>query len=140
METPKEIIDNVIYSIDWRKVKTFHTRLGIKWVYETKDGDIERIPTVSELREDLRQLLNHMIAENITYISYGNWVIFWDKEDNTSVGDVRVIFRLADFSFEAGSQRERLDAALIKALDNEDYEYAAQIRDQLKKENKINGK
>lgn len=133
METPREIINNVIYSIDWRKVKTFHTRLGIKWVFETKSGDTERVPSVSELREDLRQILNHMVSENITYISYGNWVIFWDKEEGETVGDVRVIFRLADFSFESGTQKERLESALLKAIDNEDYEYAAQIRDELKK-------
>ena len=133
METPREIISNVIYSIDWRKIKTFHTRLGIRWVYETKSGDVERIPTVSELREDLRQILNHMVLENINYISYGNWVIFWDKEDDKTVGDVRVIFRLADFVFETDDEKERLELALSKAIDDEDYEYAAQIRDKLKK-------
>lgn len=140
MKTPKNLIDNVIYSIDWKKIKTFHTRLGIKWVYESKDGEIERIPNVAELRGDLRQILNHMVTEDITYISYGNWVIFWDKEENTTIGDIRVIFRLADFVFESGSQKERLEAALSKAIDDEDYEYAAQIRDELKKENQINGK
>ena len=133
METPREIISNVIYSIDWRKIKTFHTRLGIRWVYETKSGDVERIPTVSELREDIRQILNHMVLENINYISYGNWVIFWDKEDDKTVGDVRVIFRLADFVFETDDEKERLELALSKAIDDEDYEYAAQIRDKLKK-------
>jgi len=134
MVTPDKLITGVILSINWKSIKAFHKKLGIYWIFEKEDGEtIERIPTVSELKEDLKQILGHMHNESITYISYGNWVIFWDIEDN-GAGDIRVIFRLADFIIENGTAKERLEIALNKAIEDEDYESAAILRDKLKKE------
>jgi hypothetical protein len=74
-----------------------------------------------------------MLLENLNYISYGSWIIFWDREDS-SIGDIRVIFRLAEFVFEEDKKsRGALEKALEKAVEKEDYEYAAEIRDALNK-------
>jgi hypothetical protein len=134
MVAPDKLIIAVILSINWKNIKSFHKKLGITWIFENKDGEeYERVPTVPELKEDLKQILKHMHTEGITYISYGNWVIFWDM-DNDEAGDIRVIFRIADFVIENGNTRERLELALSKAIEDEDYEAAAIIRDELKKE------
>ncbi len=134
MVAPDKLITAVILSISWKNIKAFHKKLGITWIFENKEGEeYERVPSVPELKEDLKQILKHMHTEGITYISYGNWVIFWDM-DNEEAGDIRVIFRIADFVIENGTTRERLELALSKAIEDEDYESAARIRDELKKE------
>ena len=136
MVVPDKMIKAIMLSINWKSIKAFHKKLGISWVFENPDGEeYERIPTVPELKEDLKQILVHMHNEKITYLSYGNWVIFWDM-DNDEAGDMRVIFRIADFVIENGTTRERLEMALSKAIEDEDYEAAAIIRDELKKESK----
>lgn len=136
MITPDKIIMSVILSVNWKSIKAFHKKLGITWIFENDNGDIiERIPTVGELKDDLKKILTHMNLEEITYISYGNWVIFWDM-DNHEAGDIRVIFRLADFIVENGNTQERLELALANAIESEDYESAAMLRDKLKKEKK----
>jgi hypothetical protein len=76
-----------------------------------------------------------MLDQDINYISYGSWIIFWDREEG-ELGDIRVIFRLADFIFEEDkTSAENLQEKLRHAVETEDYEYAAIIRDELK--NKI---
>jgi hypothetical protein len=138
MNTVHTLIESVIHSIDWRRIKSFHKKLGIKWVFEFNEQKIERLPTVSELRGDLRNMLEHMYSEKLTYISYGNWIIFWDALHKEN-GDIRVIFRLSDYVFE-NHAKENLELALDKAIENEDYEYAAMIRDEINKEKQLNGK
>jgi hypothetical protein len=134
MVAPDKLITAVILSINWKNIKAFHKKLGITWIFEDIDGkEYERVPSVPELKEDLKQILKHMHTEGITYISYGNWVIFWDMDDEEA-GDIRVIFRIADFVIENGTTQERLELALSKAIEDEDYESAARIRDELKKE------
>lgn len=136
MNSTKNLIDSVIYSIDWRKIKSFHVKLGIKWTFEFDKQQSERIPTVSELRDDLSKILEHMYERKLQYISYGNWVIFWENHSDNSNGDIRVIFRLADFLFESTEpeSKESLESALAKAIESEDYEHAAKIRDVINKE------
>jgi hypothetical protein len=62
--------------------------------------------------------------------------VFWDREKND---DIRVIFRLADFSFEDSAANEDLENALKKALDSEDYEHAALLRDEINNKKKNAG-
>ena len=81
-----------------------------------------------------------MYNEKLTYISYGNWVIFWENQEDTKIGDIRIVFRLADFVFESSNTRERLETALNQAIENENYEYAAKLRDEINKEKQTNGK
>jgi hypothetical protein len=125
MKDVKQAINRVISTIDWRKIKSFHTKLGIKWQYEFDKEIIHKVPTVPELKAELTSILYHMATESLDYLSYGNWVIFWEDQD------IRVIFRLADFSFEGDHTKETLMEALQRAVEMEDYEYAAVIRDEI---------
>lgn len=135
MDVYNKAIDRVIGMIDWRKIKGYHKKLGINWEFNHDKETVRRIPNVSELKSELKSLLNHVREENLSYISHGSWVIFWDREC-TGIGDIRVIFRIADFHFEENkSSHESLEVALKKALEKEDYEYAAILRDTLHKKN-----
>ena len=92
------------------------------------DNIAEELQNLSELIS----ILFSFMHQDINYISYGSWIVFWERESGT-LGDVRVIFRLVDFVFEedkksAASLQERLN----QAVEMEDYEYAAIIRDEIK--------
>lgn len=135
MKNRELYIDKVVRSIDWRKIKSYYRKLGIRWEYQEDKETVHRTPTVSELKDDFRSLLSHMLDQDINYISYGSWIIFWEREDG-GLGDIRVIFRLADFVFEEDkTSAENLQEKLRNAVEREDYEYAAIIRDEIK--NKI---
>jgi len=129
-------ISRIINAIDWRKIKGYHKKLGILWEFNDDKQIIRRVPTIRELQDEFRSIVSHMNEQNINYISYGNWVVFWDR-DSGSIGDIRVIFRLVDFHFEENrNSRESLEEALRKAVEKEDYEYAAILRDTLRKKHK----
>lgn len=132
MKNRTQYIEKVIRSIDWRKIKSYYRKLGIHWEYQEDKELIKRSPSVADLKEDFRSILSHMLDQDISYISYGSWIVFWERE-NDELGDIRVIFRLADFIFEedkksAASLQEKLNLA----VEQEDYEYAAVIRDEIK--------
>jgi len=130
MKNYKQAIGKVIESIDWKKIKSYHAKLGIQWEYEIDKEIVKKVPSIPELRDELSSILNHMAEEQLDYISYGSWIVFWDVE---SSHEIRVIFRLADFSFEDSVKpnREKLEVDLQKAVESEDYEYAAVIRDEI---------
>jgi hypothetical protein len=133
MDPYRHAFEKVIQSINWQKIKTYHKKLDIRWEIENDKEILKKIPSVNELRQDLRSIFDHMLTEDLSYISYGNWIIFWDREDGLS-GDIRVIFRLADFVFEEDKKsRHSLEKSLELAIEKEDYEYAAEIRDALNK-------
>jgi hypothetical protein len=132
MKNREHYIEKVIHSIDWRKIKSYYRKLGILWEYDEDKEIVKRIPSVADLRDDFRSILSHMLDQDIDYISYGSWIIFWEREGN-SLGDIRVIFRLADFIFEEDKKTaESLEEKLRLAVEKEDYEYAAVIRDEIK--------
>ena len=132
MKNREHYIEKVIHSIDWRKIKSYYRKLGILWEYDEDKEIVKRIPSVADLRDDFRSILSHMLDQDIDYISYGSWIIFWEREAN-SLGDIRVIFRLADFIFEEDKKTaESLEEKLRLAVEKEDYEYAAVIRDEIK--------
>lgn len=136
MDLINKAINRVIGMIDWTKIKSYHKKLGIVWEFNYDKECVRRTPNIPELKEELISLLNHMNEEDLNYISHGNWVVFWDKE-NSSIGDIRVIFRIVDFHFEENKEsREVLEAALQQAIEREDYEYAAILRDSLHKKEK----
>ena len=128
-----DIVSRVINAIDWRKIKGYHKKLGIFWEVEHDKEIIKRLPTVAELKSELRSLIEHVLDEDLPYISHGSWVIFFDNEGG-GLGDIRVIFRLADFHFEENKESiENLRVALDRAVETEDYEKAALIRDAILK-------
>ena len=145
MDTFSKTINQVIKSIDWVRIKSIHKKLNILWEFEDDKQTVSRVPTVSELKDEFRFLVQHMNENDLDYVSYENWVVFWEKEDDQPFGSLRAVFRLLDYSFTESeetiieseeSPSEDLDAELKIALDNEDYEYAAVIRDELKKKQK----
>jgi len=125
--------ERVIQSIDWRKIKSYHKNNNILWEIDDDKETLKRLPSVAELRDELRSIFSHMISEDLHYISHGSWIIFWDREDSV-IGDIRVIFRLAEFVFEEDKKsKQALEKALEKAVESEDYENAAVLRDALNK-------
>lgn len=125
--------EKVIQSVNWRKIKSYYKKLDIYWEVETDKEIAKRIPSVDELRQELRSIFEHMLEQNLNYISYGHWIIFWDREEG-DVGNIRAIFRLADFIFEEDKKsRKSLEKALALAIEKEEYEYAAELRDALNK-------
>jgi hypothetical protein len=140
MDLYKEAFERVIQNINWRKIKSYHKKLNILWEFTEENELVMRVPYVSELREELKSIFEHMLSEDLNYISYGSWIIFWDREDSVS-GNIRVIFRLADFIFEEDKKnRQSLEKALAKAIEKEDYEYAAELRDALNKKESENNR
>jgi len=140
MKTQAEAITKILQTIDWRKIKSYHKKLNILWEYP--EEGIERLPTTAELRGELRSIIEHMMHEDLSYISHGCWIVFWDRED-AAVGDLRVIFRLVDFLFEENrDSRESMEEALKRAVEREDYEQAAHLRDAIlekKKKERVDG-
>jgi hypothetical protein len=125
-------IDKVVRTIDWRKIKSYYRKLGIHWEYQEGDETRRKTPSIADLKEDFKSLLSHMLVQDIGYISYGSWIVFWDREEE-DLGDIRVIFRLADFVFEEDKKSYlSLEERLNKAVEREDYEYAAIIRDEIR--------
>jgi hypothetical protein len=132
MKNRAQYIEKVIHSIDWRKIKSYYRKLGIRWEYQEDKETVQRTPSVADLKDDFRSILSHMLDQEINYISYGSWIVFWDREDG-ALGDIRVIFRLADFVFEEDKKSaQSLEERLRNAVEREDYEYAAVIRDEIK--------
>ena len=128
--------EKVIQSINWQKIKSYHKNNNILWEIEDDKVTHKRLPSVAELRDELRSIFAHMISEDLHYISYGSWIIFWEREDDNA-GDIRVIFRLAEFVFEEDTKsKQALEKALAKAVESEDYENAAVLRDALVKKEK----
>ena len=132
MTTHEQTINRVLSTINWKKIKSYHIKLGIKWEFEEDKQTVKRCPTIPELKAELQSLLSHMVTSNLEYISYANWVVFWER---SSGEDLRVIFRLVDYILNepagSGSQKENLDELLKKAIEREDYEVAAALRDQI---------
>jgi len=136
MKQEKSSISRVLASIDWRRIKAYHAKLGITWEYNVRDEIVYRIPTIPELKGEMQSILQHMIDGSLDYISYGNWIVFWDIQDD---GGVRVVFRLADFSFNITEDSEAsLEENLRNAIESENYEYAAVIRDKINRVNNAN--
>jgi len=133
MDVYNTAIIRIIGMINWKKIKGYHKKLGILWEFPYDKETVRRTPSISELKDELKSLLKHVYQENLEYISHGSWIIFWDRS-TTGIGDIRVIFRLVDFHFEENtSSKESLTESLKKALEKEDYEYAAILRDSLYK-------
>jgi hypothetical protein len=140
-------IDIIISKIDWSTIRKYHKKLDIFWEVENKDGEKTlRIPAEKDLKEELRSILQYMAEERMEYLSYGNWIIYWNIEtvtnDDRLLGEIRVIFRISDYTFTdnpeshkqfqkniSGLDASNLESLLENALKEEDYENAAIIRD-----------
>ncbi len=140
-------IDLVIDKIDWSVIRKYHKKLDIFWEFDNKDGGKTlKIPSEKDLKEELRSILQYMLEEKMEYLSYGNWIIFWNVEsvfkEERLLGEIRVVFRISDYTFTDNSDshiqfqkeitdldKSKLEKLLETALKEEDYENAAFIRD-----------
>ena len=142
----ERMIQEVIRIINWNRIKYFHQVFGIKWQFEEKEGHIvERFPTISELKEELRSLLKFAIENNSKTLDYGNWLIFWKDEEaahkeGLNSARLEAIFSLEEtFVIDNSSDEDAvkiLESKLEEALKEEKYEEAARIRDRIRERRK----
>ena len=71
MKSQDLYIDKVVRTIDWKKIKSYYRKLGIQWEYQEGEDTLRKTPTANDLKEDFKSLLNHMLVQDINYISYG---------------------------------------------------------------------
>jgi hypothetical protein len=138
----EKMLQEVVKSINWNRIKYFHQVFKIKWQFEEKDGHIaERFPTIAELKEELRALLRFAITKNTKNLDYGNWLIFWTDEEAAAreglhSARLEAIFSLEEtFVIDNSSDNDAvkiLESKLDEALKLERYEEAARIRDKIK--------
>jgi excinuclease UvrABC nuclease subunit len=138
----EKMVQEVVKTINWNRIKYFHQVFGIKWQFEEKDGHIiERFPTIAELKEELRSLLKFAINQNTKSLDYGNWLIFWTDEaaaerEGMSSARLEAIFSLEE-TFVIDNDRNDEDVVKIlenklqEAVQNEKYEEAAKLRDKI---------
>ena len=138
----EKMVQEVVKTINWNRIKYFHQVFGIKWQFEEKDGHIiERFPTIAELKEELRSLLKFAITQNTKSLDYGNWLIFWTDEEaaereGMSSARLEAIFSLEEtFVIDNDRNDEEvvkiLENKLQEAVQNEKYEEAAKLRDKI---------
>jgi excinuclease UvrABC nuclease subunit len=143
----EKMIQEVVKTINWSRIKYFHQVFGIKWQFEEKDGHIiERFPTISELKEELRSLLKFAITQNTKSLDYGNWLVFWTDEaaaerDGLTSARLEAIFSLEEtFVIDNNSDEDAvkiLENKLEDAVKNEKYEEAAKLRDKIIERRKL---
>lgn len=127
------IIDYMIDKIDWNKIKSYHKKLNIKW--EFSNGD-EKIPDILDLKSGFKEILYQMIEQDLKLIALENWLIYWDRTNGLDA-DLKIIFKLFDIEFlntKSTDELDNLSDLLNKAVESEDYEKAALLRDKIKKE------
>ena len=137
----EKMINEVVKSINWSRIKYFHQVFQIRWQFEEKNGHIiERFPTISELKEELKSLLRFVITKNTKTLDYGNWIIFWTngEEDNSSNNSkLEAIFSLEEcFVIDNNLDADNisiLENKLEDAVKNENYEEAVILRDVIAK-------
>lgn len=138
----EKLVNEVVKSINWNRIKYFHHVFGIKWQFQEKEGYIaERFPTISDLKEELRTLLIFAMTKNTPVLEYGNWLILWtDKEKSKKQGmegaRLEAIFSLEDSiaiddSCKYDETIEMAKEKLEEAVSREDYEKAAKLRDRI---------
>jgi excinuclease UvrABC nuclease subunit len=137
----EKMVQEVVKTINWNRIKYFHQVFGIKWQFEEKEGHIvERFPTISELKEELKSLLRFAIEKNTRTLDYGNWLIFWTDEEaaereGLTSARLEAIFSLEEtFVIDSNSDEDAvkvLESKLEDAVKKEKYEEAAKIRDKI---------
>lgn len=138
----EKMVQEVVKSINWNRIKYFHQVFGIKWQFEEKEGHIvERFPTIAELKEELRALLKFVINKNSRSLDYGNWLIYWTDEsaaerEGLSSARLEAIFSLEETFVIDNSKDDDavklLESKLEDAIKKEKFEEAAKIRDRIK--------
>jgi hypothetical protein len=138
----EKLVQEVIKSMDWKRIRYFHHVFGLKWQIEEKEGYVtERYPTESDLKDELRTLMKFVISKNTPVLSYCHWIILW-KDEETSKKEgmegarLEAIFSLADsIAIETPDEKnEMLDSIRKKmeeAITKEEYEKAAKLRNKI---------
>lgn len=136
----EKMISNIIRNMNWSRIKHFHHLLDLKWQFQDNKGNIvERFPTITELKDELKTLIKFAMVEKEKSIETGNWLIKWElieEENKTPNFTLEVFFVLEDaISIETGVKDyskdtlPKLEDQLKSAVDSENFEEAAKLRD-----------
>lgn len=136
----EKMISTIIRNMNWSRIKHFHHLLDLKWQFQDNKGNIvERFPTITELKDELKTLIKFAMIEKEKSIETGNWLIKWDfieEENKTPNFTLEVFFVLEDaISIETNikdyskDSLPKLEDQLKSAVDSENFEEAAKIRD-----------
>ena len=137
-----KLIKEAVESIDWKKIMYFHNALNIQWQIEEDDGNIiERAPSEEEVRDELQQLLKFAVEKNLKVLDYGNWIVYWSDGETTKLDNIKgavieIIFSSDSYFVNTEDTKDTLDDLNKKmriAIEEEDYESAALLRDKIKK-------
>lgn len=138
----ERMIQEVVKTINWNRIRYFHQVFNIKWQFEEKEGNIvERFPTVAELKEELKSLLRFAVTRNTKTLDYGNWLIFWTdeeaaKKEGLESARLEAIFSLEETfvidNADEDASMKLLETKLEEAVGSEKYEEAAKLRDRIK--------
>ena len=69
MKNRAQYIEKVIHSIDWRKIKSYYRKLGIRWEYQEDKETVQRTPTVADLKDEFRSILGS--PKHVHWKSFG---------------------------------------------------------------------
>jgi hypothetical protein len=78
-ETDKKLIDGIISTIDWDQVLKFYKVLDRRVGYEQLKikGITRGKVTLDGAKEELEKVLEYVIENDLTELSYGCWLILW---------------------------------------------------------------
>lgn len=157
----KKMINEVIEGIDWHKIFKFYEDKTLTWMIEKNIKGVKThkavIPTVTDLKDELKNILTYIIKSDIQQFFYGHWTIFWnekmDEEEDSEQdqgSELEVIFSPIRFfiaednlelldelnneyntTMSKDEEIEMLKVNLEEALKEERYELCAKIRDQI---------
>lgn len=135
--------NKILDKINWDLILEYHNKLKIYWDVQDEDGTTRtRVPKLSDLKSEVKSLLNYMFNNGYETISYGNWIIFRDTDNLDEMGKVRIVFRIVDLTFideedelvfNTSFELEYLEEQLESAIIEENYEFAAVLRDRIHK-------
>lgn len=133
----EKMISEIIRNINWNRIRHFHQALDVKWQFKDQKGHIvERAPTITELKEELRSLTKFVMVEDEKTLETGSWLIKWKKNTTEDTNSVLEVFFILDEAYSIHEHEiktnvsiDKLNEELEIAVKNEDYERAAKIRD-----------
>lgn len=148
----KKMINETLKSIDWEKITKFYENRTLIWIAEKniKGNKSIRssIPTILDLKNELKSILVYIIDSNLPEYSYSHWTIFWFEGDDEIGSQLEVIFSPIRF-FISETKNEmsiknikepymsteeeikKLSISLQKAVKEENYELCAELRDKI---------
>lgn len=138
--------DKIFSNLNWENIIEYYSSLNIYWSFQKEDGGVgNRIPNINDLKSELKSLIIYMINNDLDDLSYGNWIIYNHTiMYDLSYTDIRIIFSIdectynediedGEIVFHKEFEIDYLQSQLEVALKQENYEFAAILRDKINK-------